>query len=128
LEGKIENYIINNRNNSWNNTIIFILCFFYSIKRRLDVRAIKGGGFRMFNEKQIERIKKMYPKGTEIELISMNDSQAVPSGTKGIVDFVDDAGTIQMDWENGSSLGLIVGEDQFKVIRDVELENNSMKI
>lgn len=82
----------------------------------------------MFNEKQIERIKKMYPKGTEIELISMNDSQAVPSGTKGIVDFVDDAGTIQMDWENGSSLGLIVGEDQFKVIRDVELENNSMKI
>ena len=52
----------------------------------------------MFNEKQIERIKEMYPKGTEIELISMNDSQAVPSGTKGIVDFVDDAGTIQMDW------------------------------
>lgn len=71
----------------------------------------------MLKDYQIERIKKQFPKGTEIELISMEDSQAVPSGTHGIVDFVDDMGTIQMTWENGSSLGLIVGEDQFKVIK-----------
>ena len=48
----------------------------------------------------------------------MEDSQAVPSGTHGIVDFVDDMGTIQMTWDNGSSLGLVVGEDQFKVIKN----------
>lgn len=67
--------------------------------------------------KQIEKIKKMYPKGTKIELISMNDSQAVPSGTHGTVNYVDDTGTIQMTWENGSALGLIVGVDSFKVIK-----------
>lgn len=73
----------------------------------------------MLKEYEIERIKKEYTKGTEIELIYMSDSQAVPNGTKGKVDFVDDAGTIFVDWENGSSLGLIVGEDQFKVIKKV---------
>ena len=71
----------------------------------------------MLKDYQIKRIKEQYPKGTEIELISMEDSQAVPSGTHGIVDFVDDMGTIQMTWDNGSSLGLVVGEDQFKVIK-----------
>lgn len=70
----------------------------------------------MLKDYQIKNIKEQYPKGTEIELICMEDSQAVPSGTRGIVDFVDDMGTIQMNWENGSTLGLIVGEDQFKVI------------
>ena len=76
----------------------------------------------MLKDYQIKRIKEQYPKGTEIELISMEDSQAVPSGTHGVVDFVDDMGTIQMTWDNGSSLGLIVGEDQFKVIKKPELE------
>lgn len=73
---------------------------------------------------QIQRIKEMYPKGTEIELISMEDSQTVPSGTHGIVDFVDDIGTIQMTWDNGSSLGLIVGVDKFKVVGKKDLDNN----
>lgn len=82
----------------------------------------------MFDERKIERIKQLYKKGTEIELISMVDDQAIPSGTKGVVDFVDDAGTIQMNWENGSTLGLIVGEDQFRIIKDIELEKDSIKI
>lgn len=73
----------------------------------------------MFNENQI---KAMYPKGTEIELINMVDLQAVPSGTRGVVDFVDDAGTIQMIWDNDSTLGLIVGVDSFKVIKGVDYE------
>ena len=75
------------------------------------------GGNKMLKDYQIKRIKEQYPKGTEIELINMEDSQAVPSGTHGIVDFVDDMGTIQMTWNNGSSLGLIIGEDQFKVVK-----------
>lgn len=78
----------------------------------------------MLKDYQIQRIKEMYPKGTEIELISMEDSQTVPSGTHGIVDFVDDVGTIQMTWDNGSSLGLIVGVDKFKVVGKKDLDNN----
>ena len=61
--------------------------------------------------------KKRYPKGTSIELISMDDPQAPPTGTQGIVDFVDDIGQIHVQWENGSGLALIPGEDQFKVIK-----------
>lgn len=48
----------------------------------------------------------------------------VPPETIGIVDYVDDAGTIHMIWENGSSLGLIEGEDQIEVINP-KIKNKS---
>lgn len=76
----------------------------------------------MYNENKVKRIKELYPKGTEIELISMEDSYAVPSGTHGVVDFVDDMGTIFMNWDNGSTLGLVVGEDKFKIIKKPNLD------
>ena len=61
---------------------------------------------------RVENIKRTYPPGTRIELISMSDPYApVPSGTKGTVSFVDDMGTIHPKWDNGRSLGVIVGED-----------------
>lgn len=66
--------------------------------------------------KNIENIKKKYVARTKIKLIKMNDKQAVPAGTIGVVDFVDDIGTIHMKWENGSTLGLVVGEDEFEII------------
>ena len=70
---------------------------------------------------EIQNIKEKYIAGTKIELIEMYDNtNPVPKGTKGIVDFVDDIGTIHMKWETGSSLGLIVGVDEFKVIGDVD--------
>lgn len=64
-----------------------------------------------------EMYKKQYPKGTRIELISMDDPYApIEPGTKGTVVHVDDIGTIHMQWDNGRTLGLIPGEDKFKVI------------
>jgi hypothetical protein len=54
-------------------------------------------------------------KGTRIECIFMDDIQAVPNGTKGTVDHVDDIGTIHVIWDNGSTLGL-ASEDIFKII------------
>ena len=74
----------------------------------------------MTDKKQVEVIKKMYPIGTKIRLIYMNDKCAVPSGTKGTVSFVDDIGTIHINWENGSSLGLVYGEDKFEIIKEKE--------
>ena len=45
---------------------------------------------------RVENIKKTYPPGTRIELLSMNDAFApVPSGTRGTVSFVDDIGTYE---------------------------------
>jgi hypothetical protein len=61
--------------------------------------------------------KEIYPKGTRIEVISMeNDPRPIASGTKGTVDFVDSIGTIHCTFDNGRVLGLIPGEDQFRKI------------
>jgi len=76
----------------------------------------------MLNQNEVDEIRKMYPSGTRIKLIYMNDLNSVPSGTKGTVDFVDDAGQIQMIWDNGRSLALIVGVDKFEKIKEKEIE------
>jgi hypothetical protein len=68
------------------------------------------------SREQVKSIKERYPQGTRIKLNYMNDSQAVQSGTLGTVAYVDDMGTIHMKWDNGRSLGLVVGEDSFEVI------------
>ena len=72
---------------------------------------------------RVEDIKKTYPPGTRIELIRRNDAFArVPSGTRGTVSFVDDIGTIHPVWDNGRTLGLIVGEDSFRKLSQSEIE------
>lgn len=69
------------------------------------------------SREQIERIKQQYPTGTRIKLNSMEDPYApVDSGTFGTVKAVDDMGTLFVDWDNGRSFGVIVGEDSFTVL------------
>ena len=64
-------------------------------------------------------IKAMYPEGTRIKLIHMDDPYApVPAGTKGTVEFVDDMGQIGMRWDNGRTLALIPEVDEFKIIKE----------
>lgn len=58
------------------------------------------------NDKVTAR-KKLWKKGDRIELISMDDIQAPPAGTKGTVIGVDDMGQIMVNWDNGSSLSVI---------------------
>ena len=70
----------------------------------------------MLNEKEVERIKNKYPIGTRIRLHHMADSNAVPMGTLGTVDFIDDDGQIHMNWDNGRTLALIESEDAFEII------------
>ena len=54
----------------------------------------------------------------------MYDLQAIPEGTIGTVTKVDDKGQIQMLWENGSTLSLNVGIDDFEIINS-EIDLNS---
>lgn len=70
----------------------------------------------MINSKALEKLRKMYPVGAKVELVRMDDIQAPPVGTKGVVNRVDDIGTIHVKWENGSSLGVVYGEDLCRVI------------
>jgi hypothetical protein len=41
----------------------------------------------------------------------MDDPQAPPVGTKGTVIAVDDIGSILVNWDNGSGLNVVYGED-----------------
>ena len=65
---------------------------------------------------RLECLRSQYAPGRRVELIKMNDRQAPPPGTKGTVVCVDDIGTIHVQWDNGSSLGVTFGEDRCRVI------------
>ena len=67
-------------------------------------------------KKQIESLREKYPQGARVELVRMEDPQAPPVGTKGTVIAVDDIGTIHVKWDNGSTLGVVLGEDQCRVL------------
>lgn len=69
------------------------------------------------SQKEVERIKKMYPKGTRIQIERMNDPyHPIERGTKCTVDHVDDAGTLHCTFDNGRSLGVVTDADIFHVI------------
>lgn len=68
----------------------------------------------------IEKLRKMFSKGTRVELVKMDDTQAPPIGTKGTVVCVDDIGTIMVKWDNGSTLGIVYGVDKCIKIGDSE--------
>lgn len=78
------------------------------------------------SQEQIESLRRRYPVGTRIELLSMEDPyNPVPPGTKGTVQCVDDAGSIHMKWDNGRTLAVIPGEDSFRKIEPVNRKKNS---
>jgi hypothetical protein len=69
------------------------------------------------NERQLLALRERYPAGTRIRLNHMDDPYApVPDGTVGEVQYVDDAGNIHMIWQNGRTLSLIDGVDDFTII------------
>ena len=75
------------------------------------------GKNRIYTQKEVEYIKQKYHIGTKVKLIKMYDELSkIPIGTEGIIESIDDIGTLHMSWDNGSSLGLIVGIDEFEVI------------
>lgn len=59
-----------------------------------------------------------YKAGDRIELISMDDAQAVEPGTKGTIRGVDDIGQIMVDWDNGRKLSVIPEIDKFEIISE----------
>lgn len=63
--------------------------------------------------KQVEGTRQRYPEGTRVKCIRMSGETSVKSGDLGTVTDVDDAGQIHVNWDNGSSLALIPGEDTF---------------
>lgn len=70
-------------------------------------------------EKEIARFRTLYPEGTRIELYNTSDpfTRLMP-GDRGTVMFIDSIGTVHVKWDNGSTLGMIPGEDSFRRVDD----------
>ena len=64
----------------------------------------------------VERVRREYPAGTRVELVRMDDVQAPPIGTEGVVTGVDDTASLMVRWSNGSHLNVIYGEDEVRKI------------
>lgn len=68
------------------------------------------------SREMIDFYKTQFPKGTRVELVSMKDpyNQKLKPGDQGTVICVDDIGTVHVDWDCGSGLGVVLGEDCVK--------------
>ena len=76
---------------------------------------------RIPSREQVENLRQRYPVGTRIVLHRMDDPYApIPPGTKGTVTYVDDMGQIGVNWDNGSGLSLVPGEDIFSKVSEPE--------
>ena len=73
---------------------------------------------RFPNKETVEQIRRMYPAGTRVELLAMDDPQAPPVGTKGTVLDVDDTGSLLMKWDNGSGLNVVWRQDRVRKVGD----------
>lgn len=64
----------------------------------------------------IEHLKAIYPEGTRVKLLQMEDPQAPPIGTLGTVLAVDAIGSLLVEWDTGSHLNVIYGEDRVRIV------------
>lgn len=70
----------------------------------------------MISKEALHTLRERFLRGTRVELVKMDDPQAPPIGTKGIVLGVDDIGSVMVAWDNGSRLSVVYGEDSCRVI------------
>lgn len=68
------------------------------------------------DKETVERVRREYPAGTRVVLVKMDDCQAPPIGTEGVVTGVDDTASLVVCWDNGSHLNVIYGEDEARKI------------
>ena len=82
--------------------------------------AVKGAitmRNRFPNKTIVQRIRLKYPKGSRVELVRRGEPDPYSSlkpGDRGTVSVVDDTGTVFVNWDNGSGLGVVYGVDEIK--------------
>lgn len=63
----------------------------------------------------VGRLRKKYTQGCRVALVSMDDPYTkLKPGDQGAVNFVDDTGTVFINWDCGSTLGVVYGVDSIK--------------
>lgn len=77
--------------------------------------------YLLYQRKLVESMREQYPPDTRVEVISLcNEEEHLRPGMKGTVVGVDDQPALLVHWDNGSSLSLLIGQDQFRVIPEQE--------
>lgn len=72
---------------------------------------------RELRKEQIEFLREQYPEGSRIRLRELKDPyRKMAPGSEGTLIAIDDIGTFHIAWDDGSSLGLVIGEDSFTVM------------
>ena len=63
----------------------------------------------------VDIVRKLYPAGCRVELVRLDDpySKLTP-GEQGTVRMVDDTGTVFVNWDCGSGLGVVYGVDRIR--------------
>ena len=70
----------------------------------------------VYSSKTLEDMRTAF-LGKRVRLIRTTDPYTeLKSGDEGVIDFIDDEATVHVKWDNGSSLGLIDGEDSWDVL------------
>ena len=72
------------------------------------------------NRKTVAKLREKYPEGCRVELVEMDDKYAPPVGTKGTVSFVDDTGSVFVDWDTAAVLLLCMGRINAREHRNVK--------
>jgi hypothetical protein len=67
----------------------------------------------MFNQVQQQESLRLLNK--RVRLIKMNDPHPIESGTEGTIYNIG-FDIINVKWDNGRTLGLVVGEDEYEVL------------
>lgn len=72
----------------------------------------------LITDREVDLLKNRFPKGTRIELLSMEDAGAPPIGTLGTVCEVNCIGDLEVKWDNGSTLSVVYKVDRVKKIKE----------
>ena len=73
--------------------------------------------YTLYLRQFVEKMRKKYPPGTKLEVTSLcNEEDHLKPGMKGTVVGVDDQPALLVNWDNGSSLSLLIGKDHFRVL------------
>jgi len=74
---------------------------------------------KQIHPEMLKALRSYYPQGTRVELVRMDDPYTkLKPGDRGSVSIVDDTGTVFVDWDSGSRLGVVFGEDEIRKLDD----------
>ena len=75
----------------------------------------------LYHKDFVDRMRNQYPPGTRVEEISLcNEAEHLKPGMNGTVIAVDDQPALRVNWDNGRSRYLLLGQDHARVVPQQE--------